>query len=144
MLCVKKICIYFFVLIYIGKVKKYIFYIFVIWYLFFKSCCFFLFYNKNKSMCLLCRIYYLMVSGVLKRMRFYRFINNILVVFEYFWILVGYSKNGWFIILDWNLWFWMVLKGFVDIKFIVLYLVFVKIIKNFIFNIFFYFVKKCK
>lgn len=140
MLCVKKFCIYFFVLIYIGKVKKYIFYIFVIWYLFFKSCCFFLFYNKNKSMCLLCRIYYLMVSGVLKRMRFYRFINNILVVFEYFWILVGYSKNGWFIILDWILRFWMVLKGFVDIKFIVLYLVFVKIIKNFIFNFFFYFV----
>lgn len=144
MLCAKKICTYFFALTHTGKVKKYTFYISAIWHLFFKSCCSFLFYNKNKSMRLLCRIYHLMASGALKRTRFHRFINNIPVASEHFWTPVGYSKNGWPIILDWNLRFWMVLKGFVDIKFTVLHPVFVKTIKNFTPNLSSYSVKKCK
>lgn len=122
MLCAKKFCTYSFALTHTGKVKKYTFYISAIWHLFFKSCCSFLFYNKNKSMRLLCRIYYLMASGALKRTRFHRFINNIPVASEHFWTRVGYSKNGWPIILDWNLRFWMVLKGFVDIKYCIRFL----------------------
>lgn len=112
--------------------------------MFFKSCCSFLFNNKNKSMRLLCRIYHLMASRALKRTRFHRFINNIPVASEHFWTPVGYSKNGWPIILDWNLRFRMVLKGFVDIKFTVLHPVFVKTIKNFTPNLSSYSSKKCK